>query len=85
MLLNLKRRFSASTTRPRRASCRLHVETLEGRELLTASLTGITLPDNAMVTTNVVAVNGEMFFGAYDGTHGYQLWESNGTSSGTRC
>jgi len=44
MLLNLKRRFSASTTRPRRASRQLHVESLEGRELLTASPTGITLP-----------------------------------------
>ncbi len=45
MLLKLKRRFSASTTRPRRATRQLHVESLEGRELLTASLTGITLPE----------------------------------------
>jgi len=47
MLLNLNRRFSASTTRPRRASRQLYVESLEGRELLT----GITLPYGATITT----------------------------------
>jgi hypothetical protein len=41
----LKRRSSASTTRPRSATRQLHVESLEGRELLTASLTGNTLPE----------------------------------------
>src|SRR5208337_242234 len=45
---------------------------------------GITLPYSATITTSLVAVNGEMFFGAHDATHGYQLWESNGTSSGTQ-
>ena len=45
---------------------------------------GIALPYSATVTTRVVAVNGEMFFGAHDATHGYQLWESNGTSNGTK-
>ena len=84
MLLKLKRRILRIENRPRRAIRRLHVETLEGRQLLASSLTGITLPYSAAVTTSLVAVNGEMFFGAHDATHGYQLWESNGTSSGTQ-
>src|SRR5262249_42057510 len=28
-------------------------------------------------------MNGTLFFSANDGSHGYQLWESNGTSVGT--
>src|SRR5262249_252532 len=28
-------------------------------------------------------VNGTLFFQALDGTHGYELWESNGSAAGT--
>ena len=41
----LKQRFSVFTTRPQRSTRQHHVDSLEGRELLTASLTGITLPE----------------------------------------
>ena len=32
---------------------------------------------------DVTNVNGEVFFSANDGTHGYELWRSNGTVAGT--
>src|SRR6202035_1753848 len=31
-----------------------------------------------------VNVNGTVFFSANDGTHGSELWESNGTAAGTQ-
>jgi hypothetical protein len=81
--LKLKRRSSASTTRPRRASRPLLVETLEGRALL--SLTGVNLPPGATINTGPVAVNGKYFFGANDTTHGYQLWRATVRQGAPRC
>src|SRR6202012_2538917 len=33
---------------------------------------------------NLTAVGNELFFTAADGTHGMQLWESDGTAAGTQ-
>jgi ELWxxDGT repeat protein len=35
------------------------------------------------VNPSLTNVNGTLFFVAYDGTNGYELWKSDGTSSGT--
>jgi ELWxxDGT repeat protein len=33
--------------------------------------------------SDLVNVNGELFFAGYDVLHGYQLWKSDGTAGGT--
>ena len=33
--------------------------------------------------SGLIAVDGTLFFSAYDSTHGTELWESNGTAAGT--
>ena len=33
--------------------------------------------------SQLTVINGEAYFGANDGTHGDELWESNGTAAGT--
>ena len=33
---------------------------------------------------NLTNVNGALFFSAFDGTHGVELWRSNGTAAGTQ-
>ena len=38
------------------------------------------MPGNSGVAVNV---NGTFYFQADDGTHGYELWKSNGTETGT--
>jgi ELWxxDGT repeat protein len=41
---------------------------------------GSSIPPTPTPVTNV---NGTLFFAADDGTHGFELWESNGTAAGT--
>src|SRR3954447_14515934 len=78
--------------RPRR-SFQPTIEVFESRNVLsgpsaTASLVKIinltgdafTLGANADVATNV---NGTLYFTANDGSHGRELWKSDGTSAGT--
>jgi ELWxxDGT repeat protein len=31
----------------------------------------------------LINVHGTLFFEAHDGTHGYELWKSNGSAAGT--
>jgi ELWxxDGT repeat protein len=93
---SVARWLSAGRKRPRRpAPVRPGVEVLESRQLLSALPVlvddinpgsgssvqgGYLYHGNNFNPTNV---NGTLFFAATDGTHGFQLWKSNGTSSGT--
>ncbi len=79
MLLHRMPRLFIPPARKRRLSFQFRVEPLESRAML--SLTAINF--NATVTSAPVAMNGELFFRAESPTSGSQLWESNGTSSGT--
>ncbi len=45
------------------------------------TLTGLNF--GATVDSTPVLMNGTLYFAANDGTHGTQLWQSNGTSAGT--
>src|SRR5262249_28508791 len=54
-------------------------EGLEDRALLT--LTAINFTPQVMSTP--VVANGKLFFAGYDPAHGKQLWETDGTASGT--
>jgi ELWxxDGT repeat protein len=79
MFAQLRRRFSGSRARRQSVGHRAMIESLESRSLL--SLTAINF--GATVASPPVAIGGELFFVAQDSAHGKQLWESDGTSSGT--
>ncbi len=79
MFSQLRRRFPVFRAPRRKVGRSPQVEGLESRSLL--SLTAIDF--GATVASTPVAIGGELFFAATDSTHGTQLWESNGTASGT--
>src|SRR5438034_1072453 len=69
--------MTRSTTR--RSTARLTLEQLEGREVLTASpFTAGSLPQHLIDVASV------QYFTAIDGSHGSELWASDGTTAGTR-
>jgi ELWxxDGT repeat protein len=79
MFSQLSRRFRGPGALRRKARRLPQIEGLESRSLL--SLTAINF--GATVTSTPVAMGGKVFFAAQDGTHGTQLWESDGTAAGT--
>src|SRR5262245_57845283 len=79
MLTRLMRRVSGSRPRTRKADRRLQVEGLETRSLL--SLTPLNF--GATVTSTPVSIGNQLLFAANDGSHGTQLWATDGTAAGT--
>src|SRR5262249_52269004 len=74
------RRAAKVAIRRRNPAVRIDVEDLEGRVLLATSATN---PINfgATITSPPVVMNDQLFFAAYDATHGYQLWKCDGSSA----
>src|SRR5262249_53540670 len=67
---------------------RLEFESLEQRRLLSATpeLVKDINPgsgSSAFSAPSLTNVNGTLFFRANDGTNGYELWKSDGTTAGT--
>src|SRR5260370_29626052 len=80
----LKYREAAQCKRSQRPRNRLELEPLEYRITPSTSLVQDIFPGPFGSTPKALTnVNGTVFFAAADGTHGKELWKSDGTSAGT--
>ena len=69
----------------RRRAIHVNAERLEGRVLLAASLLkDINTATDGSNPLYAVSVGASVYFNAFDPTHGYRLWNTDGTAAGTR-
>jgi ELWxxDGT repeat protein len=82
----LSDRFPSTVVAPRRRRAGPRCEILEDRTLLTAYLVADVNPAPRVGSypADVTNVNGMVFFTANDGSHGRELWRSDGTAAGTQ-
>jgi ELWxxDGT repeat protein len=84
---NLLRRLRDFFGRTKRVATRFSLgEQLEGRVLLSidaVQVADISPGNNDSSPQNLTNVNGVLYFSADDGTHGSELWKSDGTAAGT--
>ena len=80
------RRRAVHSSPPRKHFRQLIIEGLEDRRLLTVDippLLDINLFGTSSQPTNLVEVGGTLYFAAFDGVNGRELWKSDGTQAGT--
>src|SRR6184192_1010689 len=65
-----------------RRSCVL--EELEARKLMSTTLLKDINPTGASNASNFVVAGNKLFFSANDGTHGAELWMTDGSPGGTK-